>query len=401
MSTSRRAMAGIALLVSATLGAAIATVGSRDTVAGLRAEVKALTARVDTLDRRPTETSVTERGSGLTTPETAGKVCNVAPADGEVAVMAAIKSCPDGSTVVFPTGGKYTQRTAIVVERRKGLTIDGNGSTFTKTGHTPPGELHPQWVLVETENVILRNMTIVGAWTPPVQRQLFPGNQFDGAVFVYGGTNVVVEDIKARNNFGDGVLTAPSGLWYEKNVYTGQVPTNVRFRRLDIANVARHCAAPTAGIGVWIEDSKMANCFYAGIDAEIDAPREPLRDLHVLRNTIEGYYVAGVMVPNPGATGDVDGVEVRGNTIGESDTCYAPIYVNDHPEQVATMSNIVIADNTIKTVSRGVVVNRSSGSVTGNRITKTRDLGCGGLNVPVVAHNSPGMTTTANTGTGY
>ena len=388
MTSSRRAMALIALLASATLGAGIAAASSRDAVTKLQGDVKALTARLDALE-----------GKGAT--KVSGKVCDVAPADGEVAIMAAITACPDGSTVRFPSGARYTQRTTIVVERRKGLTIDGNGSTFTKTHQTPPGDRHPQWVLVESDDTTLRNMTIVGSWTPPPKRQLFPGNQFDGAVFVYGGTNIVVEDITTRNNFGDGVLTAPSGLWYEKNVHKGQVPRNVRFRRLDIAGAARHCAAPTAGIGVWIEDSKMTNCFYAGIDAEIDAPREPLQDFHVLRNTIEGYFVSGVMVPNPGATGDIDGVEVRGNTIGESDSCYAPIYINDHPESPATMANVVIADNTIATVSRGVVVNRTSGSVTGNRITKTRDLGCGGVNAPVGTSHSPALTVTTNTVAGY
>jgi hypothetical protein len=387
MTSSRRAVLAIALLAAVMLGAGIAALSSRHAVINVRQEVKALTARVDALEGRR--------------PPTSPQVCNVAPADGEVAIMAAITSCPDGSTVMFPNGARYTQRTTIVVERRKGLTIDGNGSTFTKTGQTPPGDRHPQWVLLETDDSTLRNMTVVGSWTPPPQRQLFPGNQFDGAVSVYGGTNIVVEEITTRNNFGDGVLTAPSGLWYEKNALKGQVPTNIRFRRLDIAGAARHCAAPTAGIGVWIEDSKLTNCFYAGIDAEIDAPREPLHDFHVLRNTIEGYYVAGVMVPNAGATGDIDGVEVRGNTIGESDTCYPPVLMNDHPDLPATLANVVVADNTIRTGSRGVVVNRTAGSVTGNRITKTRDLGCGGANVPVAMNNAPGTTVTANMAAGY
>src|SRR5687768_8779685 len=146
MTSSPRAILAIALLVSATLGAGIAALSSRDTVPKLRNEVKALTARVDTLEGKPPTASPSARG---------GQICNVAPADGEVAIMAAITACPDRATVLFPNGAKYTQRTTIVVERRKGLTIDGNGSTFTKTAQTPPGDRHPQWVLVETDDSIL------------------------------------------------------------------------------------------------------------------------------------------------------------------------------------------------------------------------------------------------------
>lgn len=45
--------------------------------------------------------------------------------------------------------------------------------------------------------------------------------------------------------------------------------------------------------------------------------------------------------------GEIDGVEIRGNTIDQADSWCPPAYMNDHPDVPATMANVVVADNTI------------------------------------------------------
>ncbi|MEJ7783496.1 MAG: hypothetical protein WKF96_01750 [Solirubrobacteraceae bacterium] len=329
--------------------------------------------------------------------------CSIDPADGQSAIEAAIAACPDGRTVMFPAGRTYRQTDRIRVERRKGLVIDGNGSTFIKTSANDGQRARPNWELLEDSNVTLQNMVIRGALQPG-PRGITPGNQFDHGVIIYGGDRVTVRDVKVYDVFGDFVTTAPSGFVRGGGALGGQVPRNIAIQRLNGRGAARMCVALTGGIGLRVEDSKLSDCRYGGIDIETDVAGEPLRDVHILRNTIAGYYLFAIGIAGPVGTppkpGDIDDIEIRDNvTTTPSDKCWAAVNAERGP-----ISGVVVAGNRLKTISRGVNLESvSSGSVSANTIEITVSPGlCGPpAAIPVRITNSPQVAVSNNTSLGY
>ena len=345
-----------------------------------------------------------------TPPVSDPSVCSIAPANGNAAIAAAIESCPNGSTVRFPANGSYTQTGSIVVDGRSNLTIDGNGSTFRSTAPNDLVTSTPNWRIDSGSNVVLQRMTIVGNFTA-AGRGIKPGNQLNHGVLVRGGDGVTVRDATIRNVWGDGVTTARSG-WIPGNSVAGVAPRNTRLQRLTITSVARMCVAFTEQVGGWLEDSALSDCHYAGVDLETDVGGQVLRDVHILRNKISGYYIMGIGVAGPvlgmgtPAAGDLDRIEVRGNTVGEGDTCWSPILFSDPLVSRGPISNISVADNAVTAQGDGISINDVvGGSVTGNRITTTRGrLWCGTLSalvLPVKVLRSTGVTVSGSTVVGY
>ncbi len=353
----------------------------------------------------PPTTTTTTTVSNASPP---AKVCNIDPKNNPTAITSAIKKCPNGSTVVFPAKKTYSQSDKIVVEKRENLVIDGNGSTFVSSARNDPWatiyQAKPNWVIVEGVNVTLRNMTIKGN-LPSGPRGIIPGNQYNAGVIVYGGNDISVRDVAVYSVFGEFVVANPSGFFYGGGALDGQVPTNVRITGLRGEHAARQCVAVTAARGFWLEDSTLADCYQNGVDVEPDVAGAPLRDVHILRNTISAYYFSAITVPTAYQSGDVDGVEIRGNTTSTpSDTCYPAVLAGGVQGNSAVLNNIVVADNTLKTLYEGVVdVYVGSGSVTGNSVAITVSPNyCGPpVAVPVRLTNSPNISVSSNTTSGY
>lgn len=337
--------------------------------------------------------------------------CEIEPADGEAAVTAAIAGCPDGSTVRFPRNAVYHQVSEIKVERRANLTIDGNGSHFISTAPNT-NQLDPNWMLIDGTNVVLEKMTVEGNFKMEGPRSLerlqkeFPsGIHFNGGVMVYGGENVTVRDVEIRDTFGDGAFAGPSGILPTGAGPHAGIPRNIRFQRLDITRTARQGVAFTGGIGLWLEDSKIRDSWYLGVDLEIDAAGQPLRDVHILRNTFDGSFFAAIAIPWPGDGRSVDGIEIRGNrTLAPPDSCGPQISINADPAATDTMANVVTEENHLLTLSRGILYRSvTSGAIRHNRIEKRpSSFACGDPEeAPVLAPRSPGVLVEHNTVVNY
>src|SRR4051812_2963524 len=135
-----------------------------------------------------------------------GSVCSISPADGQAAISAAIRGCPNGSTVLFPLNQAYHQTDKIVVQGRRNLVIDGNGSSFIKTSPARDGVWAPQWHLTGDTNLVLTNMSVRGAYVPTSPRGIIPGNQFEPGIRISGSDSITIRDLNVSNVFGEFVL---------------------------------------------------------------------------------------------------------------------------------------------------------------------------------------------------
>ena len=340
-----------------------------------------------------------------------GTACDIAPPDGEHAISAAIANCPDGSTVRFPREAVYHQASEIKVERRTNLIIDGNGSSFVSTA-TNADQLDPNWMLVEGTNVVLERMKVEGNFKMSGPRSLerlqkeFPrGIHFNGGVMVYGGQDVTVRDVEIRDTFGDGAFAGPSGILPGGLGPNVGLPRNVRFQRLNITRTARQGVAFTGGIGLWLEDSRISDAWYLGVDLEIDVPGQPLHDVHILRNTFDGSFFGAIAIPWPGDGRNIDGIEIRGNrTLAPPDSCGPQISINTHPDETDTMSNVVTEQNDLLTLSRGIIYRSvTAGAIRYNRIEKRpSSFACGDPDeAPILVPRSPDVVVEHNTAVNY
>ncbi len=314
-------------------------------------------------------------------PKTEG-VCAIDPPDGEAAITAAIQRCPDGSLVRFPPGRTYHQTNRIEVIDRTNITIDGNGSTFVKSSQGPhtvagPGTYNGNWLLLRNRDVMVKNLTAVGGFDTPGPRSLAAASrnpnavEYNGAFGVYGGDGTWITDVRARNVWGDGVTLANAAyirLAGKSANEPAAFPSNVHILRADIQTTYRMCFGPTSGVGIWIEDSVCRDNWYGGLDAEVDHATDPMNDLHVLRNTFDGYVHFGLAVPVAGP--EIRDVEIRDNRFltAPDNLCQPTVWISVWDTPVY-MRQIVIEANDIAFYHLAVKIDRvDSGVVRDNNL---------------------------------
>ena len=325
------------------------------------------------------------RSGAITTPTTtppAANVCPIDPADGEVAINAAIAGCPNGTVsapteVRFPPNRHYRQAHRILVADRHNLVINGNGSTFTTTSNgTVTKSIDGNFVVLRGSNVSIKNMTVRGDFTayegqPRSLATIGTGDpEFTEAqmgIGYYGVDGGRVEDVKAFNHWGDG-LTTGSSEYVDGSVST--YTRNLFIKRMEVETVGRMCWGPTSGNNIWIEDSICRDAWYGGLDAEADNEDQPLSDHHYLRNTFDGYNHFGILIPV--LTKNAANYEFRDNTFLTPNDNPTFTVVQVHIYQAATRTrNVVIEGNKIPFYCQAIAVdNVDGGSIRNNTLTR-------------------------------
>lgn len=345
------------------------------------------------------------RGGGKSVPRDA--TCAIDPADGEVAITAAIGRCRDGSTIVFPPNRSYSIAHRIEVKDRRDLVIDGNGSTFTTTSNGARTKaLDPVWLVLRGHNITLRNMTAVGSFDVAGPRSLAKLNlpEYTEAApgyGLYGVDGAALLDVKALRVWGDGVTTGPD------EYVDGSTPDftrNVLIDRMHVEKASRMCWGPTSGDNITIEDSVCRDAWYGGLDAEADSVTQPLRNHRYLRNTFDGFGLLGLAVPVIGDPGMTRDIEIRGNRFltPTDNVCNPIITFGAYPDSNPNVAdNVTVADNDIgRSQGTAIVVDHvRGGSITGNRINLEDTAGCNWPNPvqPIRVTNSTAVTVSGNT----
>lgn len=339
------------------------------------------------------------------------RTCHIDPPDGEVAIAAAIARCANGSVVRFPPGRRYHQSNRILIQDRRDLVIDGNGSTFT-TDRVGKGPVNGNWVVLRGFNITLKNMTSVGTFTYSGERSLArisPDPSFSEAnsnYGLYGVDTVHLTDVKAYGPWGDGVTTGPDEYIDGSNP---EYSRNVFIKRMQVEKTARMCWGPTSGMNVWIEDSSCKDAWYGGLDAEIDNPNQPLQGVHVLRNTFDGFNQLGIFIPVAAANVPTRDIEIRGNKFltPPDQKCSAPIHVGGYPDSNPAMfRDVIISGNYLEHYGSGIVQDHvDGGSIEGNTLAPLSFQGltpeglCGaGFHDPIRVTNSVNVAVGRNAG---
>jgi hypothetical protein len=280
---------------------------------------------------------------------------------------------PDGSTVSFRPGACYAQEQRIVLKNRNDLVIDGRGAMFKSSAANDNSKLVPNWFLMRSDRITLRDMTIVGNFDDPGPPTPLRGSVTSNAgVGIFGGSDIEVSDVTIHNVFGDGVSLA-NAYYQDPEDPTPEFPRNVRLERLGVSKAARHCVSASQVTGFWLEDSKLDDCYLDGVDAEKDQISDPLADLHFLRNTVSDYFGVGLVVPIGGSTegAPVDGVEIRGNrfpTLAFASVCNQAIVLGGYEKQF--FADVTIEGNQILSWKVGIAVRGvTSGRIRDNAIT--------------------------------
>jgi hypothetical protein len=77
-------------------------------------------------------------------------------------ILSWVASVPDGSTLSFGLGRCYRIEGVLEFRNRRGLTFEGNGSTFRSLN--PPHDQRAIWRVIDSDAMTFRNMTIDGSY---------------------------------------------------------------------------------------------------------------------------------------------------------------------------------------------------------------------------------------------
>ncbi|HEX2053867.1 MAG TPA: hypothetical protein VHJ78_09125 [Actinomycetota bacterium] len=326
-------------------------------------------------------------------------------------------SVQEGADVEFRSDACYALRNPVRIERKRSVRIDGNGATLRNSAPNDGRINSPNIMLIKARDVTIENLNLVGNFNltgPRSQEKVNQssveqpsnGTQFNSGLSIYGGRGVRIQDVTARNVFGDGLTTAVSE--YVDNTPPFEAPRDIRVSRFRAISTARHCFAPTSAIGFWLEDSLGQDCWYSGVDAELDEVEHYLQDVHLLRNTFDGFFSVGIAFPVAGSGDNTRDYEIRDNdlrTIPDASPCNPVILINAYPESNPnTTKNVVIEGNSVKAWGSAIVVDHvDGGSIRENKIERsppagtTSEMQCSPSGAePVRVTNSSGVEVAAN-----
>jgi hypothetical protein len=299
------------------------------------------------------------------------------PVQAEIARFLA--AVPDGGTVEFAKGGCYAQADTISVDDRRGLVIDGNGSTFRAVGDDV-SLCRPNWRVQGGADIVLKNMTVYGRnngqWDGP-RVPMIVGQCEHGFTFASAQGGALL-DSKAINVYGDPVSIEPD---VRKQDYCAVPPNrDIVVDRFEGINAGRTVAI-TDGEGITIRNSRFVDMYDAAIDVEPDLACEYVKDIHITNNRFGRYRFALLNVYSSAVPSDRSGNLEFANNVTDEDptTCYPPVLftpgASSSPDSF--FAGVIITGNRLRTLGQGVMLDGVRNSrVEGNTISKDYGSGC-------------------------
>lgn len=261
--------------------------------------------------------------------------------DVTAALNAFVAGVPNGSTIVFPAGGKYLLGQGIQLANRSGLTFEGNGTTLSVSPSVSGENLTSLFILGHRyggywtgtdSNITIRNFTLVGNSTTPGVYQ--PGMEYQNGVQVEDSSSVLLDNLTIRSVWGDGVRI-------------GGTSNGVVFRDSHVQSAGRNGATVSAGRNITIERVAFDKSGYVTFDVEPNYSYEVASNI-TFRDNTAGTWSDSFFAANypPGST--VSDVTISGNTV-TGDSLYS--YVTLQRRQ-----NIVFTNNRSMVTAAGPVL---------------------------------------------
>ena len=114
-------------------------------------------------------------------------------------LQAVIDAAPDGALIRLGTNATYRIETAIVLQQRTGIEIDGLGATLDLVA-SDRSRRRNLW-LVDAMAIRIHDLTLVGS--NPNPGALDENRQFEHGIWVDGGGSITVERVTINNPWGD------------------------------------------------------------------------------------------------------------------------------------------------------------------------------------------------------
>lgn len=138
--------------------------------------------------------------------------------DVTIPLNAYFASVPNGTRINFPVNGRYRIEGTIVLIGKRGLLIDGHGSTFFATTNgagaagTKSNRTRSQWSLQAARSVTIRNMTVRGSSTQTGPDGVYdPNLEAQHGFSILGSSNIAVKRVTVGGTWGDLVYVGGIG----------------------------------------------------------------------------------------------------------------------------------------------------------------------------------------------
>ncbi len=248
-----------------------------------------------------------------------------------------LATVPDESTILFKPGGLYRLDHGLELKDRRGLTFEGNGSTFQGSGGATCGrECSLFYLNGGNHGIIIRGFTLAG--NSPTPGVFDPDREHQAAVAIVGGSQVEIADVTISGVGGDGLtLSGDAPDW----------ASDVWFHDARVASSGRNGIAVVAGRDVIVERVAIDASGYSTFDVEPNTSSQGASNIRFLDNTA-GTWSNSFLSADGAAGSVVNGLTVSGNTV----TGKSLLTVID----LARRQNVVFTNNTSMVKAPGPVL---------------------------------------------
>jgi len=343
------------------------------------------------VEGKETQSAMTKRSTVYTVPASIPSDCSRAVA---VKLMHWIATVPNHSTVRFARNGCYGQDRTITLSDRKGLTIDGNGSSFKALTR---GTSHrANWRLQGGSSLTLVDMTVRGSNrnAGPTAVAYNAGLEWQHGFAFDGTQGATLLNVRAYDVYGDFVETEPD---MRLGAYASPPVRNLTVSSSHFEGSGRMGLGLTDVDGFVIKNSHVGGVAWDAVDIEPDVEQEYARNIQILDNHFGPTRFAILSNEGTGSS-TVGDIIMSGNVEnGPVTTCTPPVAVE--PPTGTYRSGYTMQNNHLLTASDGLDFSRTDNvTVSGNTVTFT-GLSCSSF-VGVAVTDSHSMTVSNNTFSG-
>ncbi len=254
--------------------------------------------------------------------------------DASAALIAFIRTVPDGSTVLFQAGGVYRMDSALKLAGRHNLTLEGKGATLKSNGGTT--EASSLFWIGRGSDIIIRDFHLVGnSPTPGVYQRSREGAH---GVLIDASRNVEIANVTV------------SGVWGDC-FYVGSWADTVWIHDSSCQSSGRNGVTITAGRNVTVERVAFPKSGYCTFDVEPNVSTEGATNV-LFRNNTAGTFGQDFAAVDGSHTGaPINGLTITANFI----TGRTLLTVVDNGG-TSRMQNIVFTNNKSTVAGTGPVL---------------------------------------------